>query len=102
MEESMVMDADERHELAMELYRRTGVGSGHHAPTMSTGGHGTLGKQTLSRRQPHPGANILGKSPPRPSPASVAYHSDEESLKGILNNRCILFYFKDHVLMMLY
>ena len=29
---------------------------------------------------------MLGKSPPRPSPASVAYHSDEESLKGYDEN----------------
>lgn len=38
--------------------------------------------ESLSRRPAIP----LGKSPPRPSPASVAYHSDEESLKGYDEN----------------
>ena len=81
------MDLDDRQELAMELYRSRRAG----APTMSAGGCGTLGKRsTLGRKslghhQP-PGPPMLGKSPPRPSPASVAYHSDEESLKGYDEN----------------
>ncbi|PSN39774.1 Protein sidekick [Blattella germanica] len=87
LEESMAMDLDDRQELAMELYRSRRAG----APTMSAGGCGTLGKRsTLGRKsmnhhQP-PGPPMLGKSPPRPSPASVAYHSDEESLKGYDEN----------------
>lgn len=54
--------------------------------------HSTLGRRTgtiLGRKGGGSGpgssaaaaAASLGKSPPRPSPASVAYHSDEESLK---------------------
>lgn len=74
------MDLDERQELALELYRsRNGV-------NLSTG---TLSKRaTLSRRPVahQPPTAMLGKSPPRPSPASVAYHSDEESLKGYDEN----------------
>ncbi|KAL5276641.1 SDK2 family protein [Megaselia abdita] len=81
LEESMAMSIDERQELALELYRsRHGVGTG----TLNSGGtlgRGTLG--TLGRKSMHraPTTATLGKSPPRPSPASVAYHSDEESLK---------------------
>lgn len=78
LEESMAMSIDDRQELALELYRsRHGLGTG----TLSVNG-GTL-RRTLGRKptnQP-PAAASLGKSPPRPSPASVAYHSDEESLK---------------------
>ncbi|XP_054261356.1 protein sidekick-like [Macrosteles quadrilineatus] len=72
LEESMAMDIDDRQQLAMELYR----------------GGGTLGKRsTLARKHlAPPGPPMLGKSPPRPSPASVAYHSDEESLKGYDEN----------------
>ncbi|XP_069695045.1 protein sidekick isoform X3 [Periplaneta americana] len=87
LEESMAMDLDDRQELAMELYRSRRAGP----PAMSAGGCGTLGKRsTLGRKslghhQP-PGPPMLGKSPPRPSPASVAYHSDEESLKGYDEN----------------
>ncbi|XP_039293021.1 protein sidekick isoform X1 [Nilaparvata lugens] len=82
LEESMAMDIDDRQQLAMELYRsRHGGGGGG-------GGGGTLGKRsTLSRKTlPPPGPPMMGKSPPRPSPASVAYHSDEESLKGYDEN----------------
>lgn len=52
-------------------------------------GNGTIGtigasskRSTLSRKPPHQPPPVLGKSPPRPSPASVPYNSDEESLKG--------------------
>ncbi|KAK6637522.1 hypothetical protein RUM44_007944 [Polyplax serrata] len=77
LEESMAMDMDDRQDLAAELYRS------HH-----TGAAGTLSKRgTLVRKSmmgpPQP---MVGKSPPRPSPASVAYHSDEESLKGYDEN----------------
>lgn len=74
----MAMDIDDRQQLAMELYR-----SRH-----SGGAGGTLGKRsTLARKHlAPPGPPMLGKSPPRPSPASVAYHSDEESLKGYDEN----------------
>lgn len=64
LEESMAMDIDDRQELAMEVYRgKRG---------------GTLGRSTA--------APVLAKSPPRPSPASVAYHSDDESLKAYDEN----------------
>lgn len=74
------MDPDERHEVAMELYRS------RHGNTSSLG---TMSKRsTISRKPVHhpPPPAMLGKSPPRPSPASVAYHSDEESLKGYDEN----------------
>lgn len=74
----MAMSMDDRQELALELYRaRHGLGKGN----LSVGG-GTI-RRTIGRKpnaQPAAAAS-LGKSPPRPSPASVAYHSDEESLK---------------------
>ncbi|XP_055523090.1 protein sidekick isoform X5 [Wyeomyia smithii] len=84
LEESMAMSIDERQELALELYRS------RHGVTSANGtlnGTGTLGRRTgtiLGARKPQTSAAAaasLGKSPPRPSPASVAYHSDEESLK---------------------
>lgn len=79
LEESMAMSIDDRQELALELYRsRHGMGNG----TLSVNG-GTI-RRTLNRKQntqTAAAAASLGKSPPRPSPASVAYHSDEESLK---------------------
>lgn len=99
LEESIAMSIDERQELALELYRsRHGV-SANGAANGITGVsgtmiHSTLGRRTgtiLSRKGGGGGcsstaaaaaaAASLGKSPPRPSPASVAYHSDEESLK---------------------
>lgn len=83
LEESMAMDADDRQESDLELYRsRQGIGGTLNAAS------GTLGKRsTLSRKAMHPPPPaMLGKSPPRPSPASVAYHSDEESLKGYDEN----------------
>ena len=87
LEESMAMDLDDRQDMAVEFYRSHRVG----APVMSAGGCGTLGKRsTLGRKSvghhPPPGPPMLGKSPPRPSPASVTYHSDEESLKGYDEN----------------
>ena len=82
------MSIDDRQELAMELYRsRHGGGTvngGMHTGTIVSSGAGTLGRRTLGRKNGNNGAvgaAALGKSPPRPSPASVAYHSDEESLK---------------------
>ncbi|XP_062701371.1 protein sidekick isoform X4 [Aedes albopictus] len=84
LEESMAMSIDERQELALELYRS------RHGVTSQNGtlnGTGTLGRRTgtiLGSRKPQTSAAAaasMGKSPPRPSPASVAYHSDEESLK---------------------
>ncbi|KAF2903932.1 hypothetical protein ILUMI_02247 [Ignelater luminosus] len=80
LEESLAMDPDERHEVAMELYRS------RHGNASSLG---TMSKRsTISRKPVHhpPPPAMLGKSPPRPSPASVAYHSDEESLKGYDEN----------------
>ncbi|XP_033229948.1 protein sidekick isoform X4 [Belonocnema kinseyi] len=84
LEESMAMDIDDRQSSDLELYRSRQTGG-----TMNIGnGCGTLGKRgTLSRKAMHPPPPTLyGKSPPRPSPASVAYHSDEESLKGYDEN----------------
>uniref|UniRef100_A0A182PZC8 Protein sidekick n=1 Tax=Anopheles farauti TaxID=69004 RepID=A0A182PZC8_9DIPT len=104
LEESIAMSIDERQELALELYRsRHGVqtngglmnggGGGGGTGTMI---HSTLGRRTgtiLGRKGGGGGgpgssaaaaaaaAASLGKSPPRPSPSSVAYNSDEESLK---------------------
>lgn len=81
LEESMAMDIDDRQQLAMELYRSRHAGGG--------GLSGTLGKRGTLSRKSHlapPNPPMLGKSPPRPSPASVAYHSDEESLKGYDEN----------------
>lgn len=77
----MAMSIDERQELALELYRsRHGVGTGtlNSVGTLRSGTLGTLGRKSTNRP---PTSVQLGKSPPRPSPASVAYHSDEESLK---------------------
>lgn len=73
------MSVDERQELALELYR-----SRHGLNTSSTNPMGTLGRSkggTIKKSSQGPSSATLGKSPPRPSPASVAYHSDEESLK---------------------
>ncbi|XP_052122730.1 protein sidekick [Frankliniella occidentalis] len=87
LEESMAMDMDDRQELALELYR-----SRHQAGAVGPmGSMGTMGRRnTLGRKtapvHPGPPAPMMGKSPPRPSPASVAYHSDEESLKGYDEN----------------
>ncbi|XP_048507643.1 protein sidekick isoform X2 [Athalia rosae] len=86
LEESMAMDIDDRQESDLELYRSRHPGGG----TMNVASNcGTLGKRgTLARKSTHhpPPPTMLGKSPPRPSPASVAYHSDEESLKGYDEN----------------
>lgn len=72
---------DDRQESDFELYRSRQGGGG-------TAASGTLGKRnTLARKAMHPPPPaMLGKSPPRPSPASVAYNSDEESLKGYDEN----------------
>lgn len=88
----MAMSIDDRQELALELYRSRhgnggggggGVSNGGMNGTIASSGGGTLGRRTLGRKSNGNvvGAASLGKSPPRPSPASVAYHSDEESLK---------------------
>ncbi|XP_066157107.1 protein sidekick isoform X3 [Euwallacea fornicatus] len=80
LEESMAMSMVDQQELAMDYYR-----------SKSTNGTitamGTLSKRTANRKQSHnQPPPILGKSPPRPSPASVPYNSDEESLKGYDEN----------------
>lgn len=75
------MSVDERQELALELYRSrhglTNVGNTNPIGTLGRNKGGAITKKNTG------GGNsaTLGKSPPRPSPASVAYHSDEESLK---------------------
>lgn len=74
------MSIDERQELALELYRS------RIASTTSSHPTGTIGrnKTYASTKKSSNPSSTLGRtprSPPRPSPASVAYHSDEESLK---------------------
>lgn len=80
----MAMSIDERQELALELYRsRHGLSS-----TTALNPTGTIGRNkngATSKKSTNSSAT-LGKSPPRPSPASVAYHSDDESLKGYDEN----------------
>ncbi|XP_037919149.1 protein sidekick isoform X4 [Hermetia illucens] len=81
LEESMAMSVDEREGLALDIYRARHAAGGGSSTINSAG---TLSRRTigtLSRKPPHGPPPALGKSPPRPSPASVAYHSDEESLK---------------------
>lgn len=80
MEESMAMSMADHQDLSMDYYRpRTGNGN--------IASMGTIGKRsTLSRKVPQQPPAMLGKSPPRPSPASVPYNSDEESLKGYDEN----------------
>jgi protein sidekick len=87
LEESIAMSIDERQELALELYRSRHGGGGTSTVgtltatgTMSRRTMGTLGR---TKNSSSAAMATLGKSPhpPRPSPASVAYHSDEESLK---------------------
>lgn len=80
LEESMVMDIDDRQQLAMELHR-TRMSNNNSLGRMSI--HNTL-HHSLHRRKPQIGT--LGKSPPRPSPASVPYHSDDDSVKGYDEN----------------
>lgn len=81
LEESMAMSMGDHQDLAMELYRS-------HRGMGNLNGIGSVGKRggTLARKQQQPPPAILGKSPPRPSPASVPYNSDEESLKGYDEN----------------
>ncbi|VVD05227.1 unnamed protein product [Leptidea sinapis] len=72
LEESLG-ETEERGSLALDLYRsRAG----------STTATGASNSTTLRRKTPA----ALSKCPPRPSPASVAYHSDEESLRGYDEN----------------
>ncbi|XP_059054428.1 protein sidekick [Achroia grisella] len=78
LEESLAGETDERGSLAMDLYRSR---QNSMASTGALGGGG--GGATLRRGK---AAATLAKSPPRPSPASVAYHSDEESLRGYDEN----------------
>lgn len=73
----MAMSVDERQELALELYRSRHGTMG----SMGTNANNTLGRKTQKKNNLGNNTASLGKSPPRPSPASVAYHSDEESLK---------------------
>lgn len=73
LEESLAGETDERGSLALELYR---------SRQSSAASASALGAGTQRRKAPP----ALAKSPPRPSPASVAYHSDEESLRGYDEN----------------
>ncbi|CAH0692396.1 unnamed protein product [Chilo suppressalis] len=76
LEESLAGETDERGSLAMDLYRS------RQNSVASVGALGSAGG-TLRRGKTAP---ALGKSPPRPSPANVAYHSDEESLRAYDEN----------------
>lgn len=84
LEESMAMSMADHQDIPVDFYRsRNGT-----VNTNSTGG-GTVGKRsTMSRKQQahHQPPAVVGRSPPRPSPASVPYNSDEESLKGYDEN----------------
>lgn len=73
LEESLAGETDERGSLALDLYR-----SRQNSVASAGAGAGTLRRKAA--------APSLAKSPPRPSPASVAYHSDEESLRGYDEN----------------
>jgi protein sidekick len=79
MGELMAMSREDQQDLSIDYYRSRN-GTGNLSSTLSK-------RSTLSRKpvhqQPPP---MLGKSPPRPSPASVPYNSDEESLKGYDEN----------------
>ncbi|CAH0555093.1 unnamed protein product [Brassicogethes aeneus] len=80
LEESMAMSIGDQQELAMDYYRsKNGNGNINTLGTISK-------RSTLSRKPQHVQAPPVGKSPPRPSPASVPYNSDEESLKGYDEN----------------
>ncbi|CAG9861808.1 unnamed protein product [Phyllotreta striolata] len=83
LEESMAMSTCDQQELAMDYYNsRNGSASTNTLNNLTK-------KGTLSRKPPHhhhQPPTVLGKSPPRPSPASVPYNSDEESLKGYDEN----------------
>lgn len=76
LEESLAAETDERGSLALDLYRSRQNSAG------SVGAVAGTGTGTLRRGK----AATLGKSPPRPSPANVAYHSDEESLRAYDEN----------------
>ncbi|KAK0160324.1 hypothetical protein PV328_007750 [Microctonus aethiopoides] len=84
LDESMTMDINDRQESDLSLYHTRSSGGSLNIGSAC----GTLGKRgTLGRKSLHPSLPPMhGKSPPRPSPASVAYHSDEESLKGYDEN----------------
>lgn len=89
LEVSLAMDMDDRHQLAMEMYRSRRMSSGTINRTVTAGSSsGTLKRNTLNRKSQIPPnvPPLVGKSPPRPSPANVVYHSDEESLKGYDEN----------------
>lgn len=76
LEESLAGETDERGSMAMDLYRSRQNSVASAGALVSASG-------TLRRGKNAP---TLGKSPPRPSPANVAYHSDEESLRAYDEN----------------
>ncbi|CAH1971961.1 unnamed protein product [Acanthoscelides obtectus] len=92
LEESMAMSMADHNDIPGEYYRatRNGTASGASAAAAAMtacAGGGTMSsgkRSTLSRSKGGHGVppQVLGRSPPRPSPASVPYNSDEESLKG--------------------
>lgn len=73
LEESLGGETEERSSLAMDLYR---------ARQNSAGSAGMPATGTLRRGK----QATLGKSPPRPSPASIRYQSDDESLRAYDEN----------------
>ena len=60
------------------LSRRSVAGS---IAALGGGGGGTLGGSHSAA-----GPTVVGKPPPRPTPASVAYNSDDESARGYDEN----------------
>ncbi len=96
---SLSMDMDDRHQLALDMCRSRRVSNGSFGrmvnATMATSmtaavADGTVSttmskRNTLNRKSAHV-QSVVSKSPPRPSPANVVYHSDEESLKDYDEN----------------
>lgn len=87
---SLSMDMEDRHQLAVEMYNSRRMSNGTLGGRTTTAGSapGTLKRNTMNRKsQVMPNVPpLVSKSPPRPSPANVVYHSDEESLKDYDEN----------------
>ncbi|KAF4523339.1 hypothetical protein B566_EDAN005493 [Ephemera danica] len=76
MEETLRMEQDDSQDHPIEMYNQR---------SYRNFSQQLLGSVGRGKGRP-PAVPMLGKSPPRPSPASVAYHSDEDSVKGYDEN----------------